>query len=183
MSPAHIRVLLDADGMRPLLGTIPLLADGTARLTAVSLDRLWVKPGRHFHASYRVMLATETGPLETQATASLLRSIREAASPMRLAPRGSRVPAATRWDVERSTALVESPPLLLQLFPWDLRLPTLPIALDPRRVGEALDPERLRSCTVVGYWPGIRCQLRYERADEPGVLYGKPASQCSALSP
>jgi len=173
VSPAHIRVLLDADGMRPLLGTIPLLADGTARLTAVSLDRLWVKPGRHFHASYRVTLATETGPLETQATASLLRSIREAASPMRLAPRGSRVPAATRWDVERSTALVESPPLLLQLFPWDLRLPTLPIALDPRRVGEALDPERLRSCTVVGYWPGIRCQLRYERADEPGVLYGK----------
>ena len=58
MSPAHIRVLLDADGMRPLLGTIPLLADGTARLTAVSLDRLWVKPGRHFHASYRVTLAT-----------------------------------------------------------------------------------------------------------------------------
>ncbi|TMA49139.1 MAG: hypothetical protein E6J76_13645 [Deltaproteobacteria bacterium] len=144
MSPAHIRVLLDADGMRPLLGTIPLLADGTARLTAVSLDRLWVKPGRHFHASYRVTLATETGPLETQATASLLRSIREAASPMRLAPRESRVPAATRWDVERSTALVESPPLLLH-----------------------------RSCTVVGYWPGIRCQLRYERADEPGVLYGK----------
>src|SRR5207244_75081 len=80
------------------LGTIPLLADGTARLTAVSLDSLWVKPGRHFHASYRVTLATETGPLETQATASLLRSIREAASPMRLAPRESPVPAAPRGD-------------------------------------------------------------------------------------
>src|SRR5262249_20962035 len=95
------------------------------------------------------------------------------ATPVPGPPGGPGLPAATRWAFERPPAVVESPPLLLQLFPWDLRLPTLPIALDPRRVGEALDPERLRSCTVVGYWPGIRCQLRYERADEPGVLYGK----------
>lgn len=173
MNPEHIRVLLDADAMRRLIGAIPLFADGTAGVSALSLDRLWVKPGRHFHASYRVTLATETGPLETKATASLRRSTGEATTPVHRAPRGSRLVAATRWDFERSTVVVESPPLLLQLFPWDLRLPTLPIALDPRRVGEALAPERLRSCTVVGYWPGIRCQLRYERADEPGVLYGK----------
>ena len=29
---------------------IPALVDGTARLGSVSLDRLWVKPGRHVHA-------------------------------------------------------------------------------------------------------------------------------------
>ena len=57
MNPEHIRVLLDADAMRHLLGAIPLLADGTAGLSALSLDRLWVKPGRHFHASYRVTLS------------------------------------------------------------------------------------------------------------------------------
>src|SRR5436309_12748524 len=105
--------------MRPLLGTIPLLADGTARLTAVSLDRLWVKPGRHFHASYRVTLVTETGPLETQATASLRRSTGDAATPVHCAPRGSGLAAATRWDFGRSTAVIESPPPLLQVVPGD----------------------------------------------------------------
>src|SRR5207249_9372549 len=65
------------------------------------------------------------------------------------------------------------PPLQLALFPWDARLPTLPLALDPARVEATLGSVRLRSCSVAGYWPGVRCQLRYERRDAPGAVYGK----------
>jgi len=168
VNPEHIRVLLDADAMRQLLGAIPLLADGDARLTAISLDRLWVKPGRHFHASYRVALATEAGPYETHACAGLRRSEREL-SPLRQ----SRPPGPASWDLERAAIRVESPPLSLALFPWDARLPTLPLALDPERVAAALGGVRLRRCSVAGYWPGIRCQLRYEGAETPGTIYGK----------
>src|SRR5262249_19252185 len=82
-------------------------------------------------------------------------------------------PGATSWNREQSTAFLDSPPLRLALFPWDRRLPTLPLALDPGRVGTALGSVRLRGCTVASYWPGTRCQLRYERADAPSVLYGK----------
>ena len=173
MNPEHIRVLLDADAMRQLLGAIPLLADGDARLTAMSLDRLWVKPGRHFHASYRVTLATGAGPCETHACAGLQPSRREL-SPLR----ETRAPGPASWDLERATVHVESPPVRLALFPWDARLPTLPLALDPERVAAALGGARLRSCTVAGYWPGIRCQLRYEQGETAGgetagTIYGK----------
>ncbi|TMB13003.1 MAG: hypothetical protein E6J71_23405 [Deltaproteobacteria bacterium] len=173
MNLEHIRVLLDADAMRDLLGAIPLLADGTAGLSALSLDRLWVKPGRHFHASYRVTLATEAGPCEMRASAALLRADREPADFRPRALRGTRPPRPAGWDVDRATARVDSPPLQLALFPWDARLPTLPLALDPARVEATLGSVRLRSCSVAGYWPGVRCQLRYERRDAPGAVYGK----------
>src|SRR5258705_150650 len=133
VTPDHIRVLLDADAMRQLLGAIPLLADGDARLTAMSLDRLWVKPGRHFHASYRVALATAAGPCETHACAGLQPSRREL-SPLQ----ETRAPGPASWDLERATVQVESPPVRLALFPRDARLPTLPLALDPERVAAAL---------------------------------------------
>src|SRR5439155_20365045 len=57
----HIRVLLDADAMRDLLGAIPLLADGTAGLSSLSLDLLWVKHWRSFPDSSRVDVATDGG--------------------------------------------------------------------------------------------------------------------------
>ena len=168
MNPEHIRILLDADAMHRLLGAIPLLAEGDARLTAMSLDRLWVKPGRHFHASYRVALVTEAGPCETHACAGLRRSEREL-SPVRQTP----PPGPASWDLERATVRVKSPPLTLALFPWDARLPTLPLALDPERVAAALGGVRLGGCAVAGYWPGIRCQLRYDLEDATGIVYGK----------
>src|SRR5262249_31605316 len=168
VNPEHIRILLDADAMHRLLGAIPLLAEGDARLTAMSLDRLWVKPGRHFHASYRVALVTEAGPCETHACAGLRRSEREL-SPLRQTP----PPGPASWDLERATVRMKSPPLTLALFPWDARLPTLPLALDPQRVAAALGGVRLGGCAVAGYWPGIRCQLRYDLEDAPGIVYGK----------
>ena len=73
MTAAEIRVLLDAGAMRGVLERIPLVASGTAQLRDVALERLWVKPGRHFHASYRIQLDTEGGRVETLAQAGLLR--------------------------------------------------------------------------------------------------------------
>ena len=42
----------------------------------------------------------------------------------------------------------------------------------------------IRSCTLAGYWPGIRCNLRYECGAERRVLYGKvfPAGALAAAA-
>ena len=73
MSAHDIRILLDAGAMQRCLQAIPVFADGRARLAAVSFERLWAKPGRHFHVSYRVHVEGDGGTGETIASASLLR--------------------------------------------------------------------------------------------------------------
>ena len=172
-----MRALLDAGAMRDVLARIPLFATRAALLKDVSLERVWVKPCRHFHASYRIQLDTEGGRVETLAQAGLLRD-RTHASDVRDAilasPPGALRPAGPpRWEARLSTALVESPPVLVQLFPWDYRLPTLPLAFDLGRLEAELAPLALRSCEVAGYWPGMRCQVRYHLDDPGGTLYGK----------
>ncbi len=177
MSGADIRTLLDAGAMRGVLARIPLVATGAALLKDVSLERVWVKPGRHFHASYRIQLDTEGGQVETLAQAGLLRD-RTHASDVRgaireIPPGAPRSGEPARWEARLSTALVESPPALVQLFPWDYRLPTLPLAFDLGRLEAELAPLTLRRCEVAGYWPGMRCQIRYHLGDPGGTLYGK----------
>jgi len=177
MTAAEIRVLLDAGAMRGVLERIPLVASGTAQLRDVALERLWVKPGRHFHASYRIQLDTEGGRVETLAQAGLLRD-RTHEAEVRGAPpdvprAALRAGGPACWEPRLSTALVEWPPVLVQLFPWDYRLPTLPLAFDLGRLETELAPLRLRSCDVAGYWPGVRCQIRYRLGGPGGTLYGK----------
>jgi hypothetical protein len=178
MRPADVLTLLDAEAMVPLLRAIPVLADGTARLRSAALERVWVKPGRHVHASYRVALDTGAGTVETRAAAGLVRPDESAPEVERraLGVPGTAPPPGwpASWDVRRSTARVETPPMLVQLFPWDYRLPTLSLALDPARVERELGQVGLGRRRVAGYWPGTRCQIRYECADEHGgALYGK----------
>ncbi len=177
MSGAEIRALLDAGAMRSVLERIPLFATRAALLKDLSLERVWVKPGRHFHASYRIQLDTDGGRVQTLAQAGLLHD-RTHASDVRDAipeiPAGALRPGGpARWEARLSTALVESPPALVQLFPWDYRLPTLPLAFDLGRLEAELAPLTLRSCEVAGYWPGMRCQVRYHLGDPGGTLYGK----------
>ncbi len=177
MSGEAIRALLDAGGMRGVLARIPVFATRAALLKDVALERVWVKPGRHFHASYRIQLDTEGGRVETLAQAGLLRD-RTHASDVRDAipeiPAGAlRQGGPARWEARLSTALVESPPALVQLFPWDYRLPTLPLAFDLGLLEAELAPLTLRRCEVVGYWPGMRCQIRYHLGEPGGTLYGK----------
>src|SRR5262249_37591702 len=163
--------------MRAHLSAIPLLAAGTADLQSASLERLWVKPGRHFHASYRVALRTDAGIVDTRAAACVLRDARTASAAYRAAleapaPSGTASNIAT-WEAGLSATLLSAPPMLLQLFPWDYRLPTLALALDARRVGRELNPTVLSSCEIVGYWPGMRCHLRYGVDAGDGLPYGK----------
>ncbi len=172
-----MRALLDASGMRGVLARIPLFATRAALLKDVSLERVWVKPGRHFHASYRIQLDTEGGRVETLAQAGLLHDRTQAShvrgTILEIPPGVLRSGGPARWDAGLSTAFVESPPALVQLFPWDYRLPALPLALDIGRLEAELAPLTFRSCEVAGYWPGMRCQIRYHLGDPGGTLYGK----------
>jgi hypothetical protein len=163
--------------MGRILQAIPLLADGRARLTSVSVARVGVKPGRLFHTLYRIELETDAGMIETRAWAALLRADQPASQvyrkAMRVPQRDAPPWCQPSWSLERSTGVHDSPPLLLQLFPWDYRLPTLPLALDPERVRASLDHTRLQSCATAGYWPGVRCQICYQQQDGERVIYGK----------
>lgn len=172
-----VRTLLDVDAMATHLGAIPVLASGAARMAALALDRIWVKPGRHVHASYCVTLDRDGAAIDTYAVAALAASSeaaraieRRALDPsITVAPHG----APASWDVRQATARLEHPPALLQLFPWDYRLPTLPHALTARAVNDELKGTGVHEARVVGYWPGIRCQIRYECAGRLPALYGK----------
>src|SRR5262249_58795006 len=86
---------------------------------------------------------------------------------------GPRQPSEPAWNALLSTAMLEDPPALVQLFPWDRRLPTLALALDPASLESEADLPSICSCTLAGYWPGIRCNLRYECGAERRLLYGK----------
>jgi len=185
MSARDIRILLDADAMHRHLRAIPVFAQGLARLGSVSFERVWAKPGRHFHVSYRVCMEAEGARVETLASAALLpddavpSAVLAAAAGLRSPERSPR-----RWSAGQSSAVLDAPRALVQLFPWDLRLPTLAFALDPVSIeaGAGLPPTR--GCTLAGYWPGMRCNVRYESGREPSVLYGKvfPAGTVTAAA-
>src|SRR5262249_59599623 len=83
-----------------------------------------------------------------------------------------------------STPLLDPPRASGQLFPWDLRLPTLALVLDPASIEAGAGLASIRGSTVAGYWPGMRCNLRYESGREPRVLYGKvfPAGAVTAAA-
>ena len=185
MTTQAIRTLLDASAMRQGLETIPIFAEGRVRLSSVALERLWVKPGRHFHASYRIGVESAGRSAETFASASILRdptsdvlSAALDAAPPRSAP------WPTSWPVGASTAALATPPILVQLFPWDYRLPTLALALDPASLESAGGLPWIGGCRLTGYWPGMRCSVRYECDGRGDVLYGKvfPSGMVDAVA-
>jgi hypothetical protein len=161
-------MLRDVTAMRHVFATVPVLDGKQAKLRSLALDRFWVKPGRHCHAAYRLTLDTERGPVETLGSATLLGDAGRGPDLLRRAR--ELPPARAPWEPRAAAALVESPRALLQLFPWDARLPTLARALDPDHVAAALGTE-VHAGVPVGYWPGMRCQVRYETAEGP--LFGK----------
>lgn len=175
MTTRDVLTLLDGDAIADLATGIPVLADGEARLRSLALDRIWVKPGRHVHASYRVALETEGETIDTWIVAAAIRPGESARGVASRAVTMDETPpgvCSARWTVHRSTVLLDEPSALLQLFPWDYRLPTLPMALDQAYVGRELGSYGLTRADVAGYWPGVRCQIHYP-SREGDDLYGK----------
>ena len=177
MTAGDIRLLLDPDAMRRRLEAIPVFAEGLGRLASVSFERLWAKPGRHFHVSYRVTVERDDESAEMLASAGLMRPDETAADLFAAAlgvPKPTRLAhAGCWWSASLSTAVIETPPALVQLFPWDRRLPTLALAFDPSSLESEASLPSIHACTLAGYWPGIRCNVRYECGAERRVLYGK----------
>src|SRR3989454_11826973 len=116
--------------MQRHLQAIPVFAERFARLVSVSFERLWAKPGRHFHVSYRVRVEGDGGTVETLASAALLRAdvvaadVIAAAVGVRRPERAERSPR--HWSARLVGAGLDTPRDLVQLFAMDHRLPTLP---------------------------------------------------------
>ncbi|MFQ5667446.1 MAG: phosphotransferase family protein [Candidatus Binatia bacterium] len=170
LTHAAARTLLDAEAITCLFARLPALEDRAPR--NASLAALWVKPGQHFNACYRLDIGDGRKPFVLGSAFAL--------SPERAAKVAGRVGPHRpgRLGVlgcrHCNTSLVNGN-LLLQLFPWDYRLPTLRACLDTSRVAEALDlAAGFSGCEPAGYRPGMRCQLRYQTI-EGGVVFGKVA--------
>src|SRR5262249_57418467 len=109
-----------------------------------------------------------------QTTRAAVGALRDAPPPTVVLRRAIQTADATdvvAFSAADSTALIDDPPVLAQLFPWDFRLPTLPIAVSPARAGTALG-EHVLEAEPVGYWPGMRCQLPY-RLPRGGTRFGQ----------
>jgi len=157
------RVLLDPQSITRRLGAIPALEG--RRLGQAELASLWIKPGRHFHASYRLTVADQSRPFLVSAFA--LGRPRAASTLAELGPHSADDPVCPHCH----SAWVP-PGLLLQLFPFDYRLPTLPACFAVERVARALGSDvSISGAVPAGYRPGMRCQIRYTTGCT--TLYGK----------
>lgn len=164
------RALLDAGAMTGLFTRLPLLQGRPLR--AAELSGLWVKPRRHFNACYRLRFDGEDGGT-VFASGFVVEAARAAAI---VAQAGlHRSGTADPVNCPHCTTCLVQPGLVLQLFPFDYRLPTLPACFDPGRVGRSLGPGLdFVGCQPAGYRPGMRCQIRYWTAHGTTV-YGKVA--------
>lgn len=168
MSRRASKILLDTGAVADFARQLPCLEANL--LAEIKVSTLWVKPGRHFNVLYEIG-AKDDGPLllsgfsldSTRADRIMSRFGRhrcEEADSLQCGPC-----ATLRADSE----------IVLQLFPLDYRLPTLPECLCSESVQRALGANaEIVESKLSGYRPGMRCQIRYRFADG-AVGFGKVA--------
>lgn len=170
MSPEQLRPLLDPAHIAALAAPIPALRE--RRITAAELVAFWIKPGRHFNACYELQLEPP-GVRRLRVSAFAMDAAAIEAVLAKLGPH--RCAAAPAVRCQPCATARAAPTLVLQLFPFDYRLPTLPACLRPARVRAALGGDaEIVTCEPIGYRPGMRCQIRYGRSDG-SVRFGKLA--------
>lgn len=157
MKPATVHSLLDADAARPMLTLVSPVA-ATAQL---SVESVWIKPGRHFNVCWRV----GEGRSATLASLCVVRD-GEGAKALRRAGRDAQtgLPAAAMADDD----------VLAQAFPFDYRVDGLAACLRPEVVAPLLGDGAVDACSVAAYRAGMRCQVRYTSRGT-AVAYGKVA--------
>jgi len=163
------RALLDPQVVVELAARIPVLAG--RKIESIEAKVLWIKPGRHFHAGYELRCGQ---PLRERVFLSVF-AVGAARARRVLAklPR-HRHEVGVVGCARCSTAATEAG-LLLQLFPYDYRLPALRDCLRHDWARKALsrwgEPAEIRR---LAYRPGMRCQILYRFADGER-LFGKIA--------
>ena len=154
------RLLLDAPAITRLFSRLPALEG--RELGGSQLVALLVKPGRHFNACYRLRVP---GASTATVLASAFAIGRASAAQIRTNIGPHAADAGNPAACAHCSTLLAEPGLLLQLFPFDYRLPTLAACLDTPRISRDLDrTPPLTDCEPMGYRPGMRCQIRYRTA-------------------
>ena len=150
-------LVLDAGEIAPDLRAVaPADADLVSTPELVSL---WIKPGHYFNVFYRFVCRDGD-------TFGVSAHVLDPERGKRVvAAAGEHTCSRTKRIACRpcSTALTR-PDVLVQAFPWDHRLPTLPRCTDPRQVRAAASDLDIQECDVRAYRPGMRCALRYRTA-------------------
>jgi hypothetical protein len=163
------RSLLDKDFMASRIGELPALRG--QQLRTIEFAGLWVKPSQHFNVCYELVVGDEGRALRV--SGFVLAPPQAARIVSSIGPHRSGIRTPSACPHCRSH-LVDAN-ILLQLFPSDYRLPTLPACLDAAPVEDA---STVVSCEPLGYRPGMRCQIRYQAADGTST-YGKVAVERS----
>ncbi len=173
MDPASQRLLVDPTRMRTLWSRLPALRD--RHISAPEFSSLWVKPGRHFNSCYH-LTCRDLSPQPLRVSAFVLAADRV---DQILAEAGEHVSGPALGCRHCCTARAQAD-VLLQLFPFDYRLPTLRACLDAEQVSVALgQPQAFSTCEPKGYRPGMRCQIHFQGADGRSA-YGKLAIEAES---
>ncbi len=169
MQPETTRLLFDTPAMTRLFTRIPALQEHAIERSQFAA--VWVKPGRHFNVCYRLEVpGADDGTV--LASAYVLEPERTAQIMSKIGPHAAN---RHRRTCPHCNTLVVQPDLLLQLFPFDYRLPTLAACVDADAISSVFDTApRLTDCEPIGYRPGMRCQIRYRTAAGTSI-YGKTA--------
>ncbi|MFQ5353173.1 MAG: hypothetical protein ACE5D3_08895 [Candidatus Binatia bacterium] len=168
MNPATARLILDPGAMGEVLAAVPGLLDGS--LGSVELAGTWIKPGRYFNAHYR--LVDEAGEV-VDLSAFVVNEKRAAQIAKTARAHGDH--SDRRQVCAKCRTHRAAPDIVLQVFPVDYRLPTLPDCLSLDRVNDcATGSAGFAGREVVAYRPGMRCQIRYRDQDGRST-FGKVA--------
>jgi len=168
MNVAAALGMLDAEGMGDGLASLPAcreIVPGSGELAG-----LWVKPGRYFNAHY---LFRGHDGREIRASAFTLEESRIE----RLLESRRQHTCATLGDIScpACTCGRAGSNVLLQVFPWDPRLPTLGRCLDAKQVRKVSEGVlEIEAAEARAYRPGMRCQIAYSTRQGRG-MFGKVA--------
>ncbi len=161
--------LLDAGFAARTLGALRCISKREIR--SPHLSSMWVKPGRYFNASYRLSGARSQAGLGEMASLFALGAQADKAR-RRMGPHNHSDRRDSR-SCARCASVVASEGLLIQLFPFDYRLPTLARCHDPSAVS-AVFGSPVREVLPTTYRAGMRCQIEYQLEDGQRV-FGKVA--------
>ncbi|MBI5506019.1 MAG: hypothetical protein HY899_14575 [Deltaproteobacteria bacterium] len=165
MNVTTVHRILDVAEATALVRALPTVLEGAG--PRLAYETAWVKPGRYFNVAYRIeneQQPSRSGEADPPSIVSLCIVDRAMADKATRRQR-THQRSAGRGGCAHCATVLAAPDVLVQLFPYDYRLPRLADCASVETVaGVSGGRHAFDRCEVMAYRPGMRCQLRYDVA-------------------